>query len=332
MTPGGPPDDDPGPHRRRTGDGGRRPEGARGDPAADRTGAGRPCPAHPPGASRSEDRERRGPGRDPQQPRRVPTIPERAPLPAAADRLPPLADPARTSLARGLALLGLADLPDEARIGLEDHLRLLLAWTRAINLTAIRDPEAAVAAHILDSSPPCRSSATRGRTRSSTSGAAAATPGSRSPSRSPPAVRCSSTRSRRRPLPRDRGRRRRAGRPGRGRRGQGGGARRATRVSARPGRRSRRAPWPTWRTLVELAFPLLARDGILVAWKQGDLAGERARALPAIAALGGGRLDIAAAGPAAPAGHVLVVVRKTGRTAAGWPRPIAERRHRPWRG
>lgn len=84
--------------------------------------------------------------------------------------------------------------------------------------------------------------------------------------------------------------------------------------------------------LVELAFPLLARGGILVAWKQGDLSGERARTLPAIAALGGGRLDIVTAGPAAPAGHVLVVVHKTGRTGAGWPRPPAERHHRPWRG
>ncbi len=46
----------------------------------------------------------------------------------------------------------------------------------------------------------------------------------------------------------------------------------------------------------------------------------------------GGTLDIAAA-PARIAGleeHVLVTVRKVGRTAPGWPRPPAERKRHPW--
>ena len=46
--------------------------------------------------------------------------------------------------------MGLGDLPSPAVTALADHLRLLLAWTGAVNLTAIRDPRAAVAAHVLD--------------------------------------------------------------------------------------------------------------------------------------------------------------------------------------
>jgi 16S rRNA G527 N7-methylase RsmG len=84
--------------------------------------------------------------------------------------------------------------------------------------------------------------------------------------------------------------------------------------------------------LVELAFPLLARGGILLAWKRAGLGYERARALPAIAALGGGRLEIEPV-PGAVAGledHVLVAIHKEGRTDPGWPRTPAERRRRPW--
>ena len=51
----------------------------------------------------------------------------------------------------GCAALGLGDLPLGARDAILGHLRLLLAWTAAINLTAIRDPDAAVTGHLLDS-------------------------------------------------------------------------------------------------------------------------------------------------------------------------------------
>jgi 16S rRNA G527 N7-methylase RsmG len=84
--------------------------------------------------------------------------------------------------------------------------------------------------------------------------------------------------------------------------------------------------------LVELAFPLLAQGGVLVAWKRSDLGDERARALPAIAALGGGRLDVVPV-PGPVAGledHVLVAIAKSGRTGPEWPRPPAERKRRPW--
>ncbi len=52
--------------------------------------------------------------------------------------------------------------------------------------------------------------------------------------------------------------------------------------------------------------------------------------MPALAALGGGMLEVVEAAPLAPAGHVLVVCRKSGRSAPAWPRPPAERVRHPW--
>ena len=42
-------------------------------------------------------------------------------------------------------------LPDAARAAIDGHARLLLAWTAAINLTAIREPAAVAVAHVIDS-------------------------------------------------------------------------------------------------------------------------------------------------------------------------------------
>jgi 16S rRNA (guanine527-N7)-methyltransferase len=89
------------------------------------------------------------------------------------------------------------------------------------------------------------------------------------------------------------------------------------------------APLPE---LVELAFPLLAPGGLLVAWKHARRGEERRRAMVAVAALGGGSVEVVALPASLPglADHVLVAVRKEGRTTGDWPRPPAERRRRPW--
>jgi 16S rRNA (guanine527-N7)-methyltransferase len=71
-------------------------------------------------------------------------------LPRDAGRLPPLPDAFWTALDAGLPALGLS-LTSEARSAIDAHIRLLLAWNAAINLTAITAPEAIAIRHVLDS-------------------------------------------------------------------------------------------------------------------------------------------------------------------------------------
>jgi 16S rRNA (guanine527-N7)-methyltransferase len=82
--------------------------------------------------------------------------------------------------------------------------------------------------------------------------------------------------------------------------------------------------------LVELSFPLLAPDGILVAWKRGDLAAELAAADRAMRALGGGRLDVLPVRVHGLEDHRLVVATSAGRVPDGYPRDPATRKRRPW--
>jgi 16S rRNA (guanine527-N7)-methyltransferase len=82
--------------------------------------------------------------------------------------------------------------------------------------------------------------------------------------------------------------------------------------------------------LVELAFPLLATGGSLIAWK-GDLEeAELAAGRRAVAGLGGGRVAVVQGPSGAAPGHRLVVVTKRGRSGAGYPRSPAARKRQPW--
>ena len=74
----------------------------------------------------------------------------RAPLPTNTDGLPPIEPTFRAALES--ALLGLdIRLGPAVQAGIEAHVRLLMAWNVAINLTAIRDPEAIALEHVADS-------------------------------------------------------------------------------------------------------------------------------------------------------------------------------------
>ena len=74
----------------------------------------------------------------------------RAPLPTDVEACPPIVPAFRTAL--DAALLGLdLRLGPAAQAGIEAHVRLLMAWNGAINLTAIRDPEAIALEHVADS-------------------------------------------------------------------------------------------------------------------------------------------------------------------------------------
>lgn len=83
--------------------------------------------------------------------------------------------------------------------------------------------------------------------------------------------------------------------------------------------------------LVELALPLLEVGGRLVAWKRGELPDELAAGARASEALGGTppRLRRVPAG-AGLDGHVLIVVRKERPTPGAYPRDPAARKRRPW--
>jgi 16S rRNA (guanine527-N7)-methyltransferase len=74
----------------------------------------------------------------------------RGPLPTRVQGTDPLPGEYATTLDTGLAALGI-DLPAGARDAIDGHVRLLLAWNQAINLTAIRDAVAAATLHVLDS-------------------------------------------------------------------------------------------------------------------------------------------------------------------------------------
>ena len=87
------------------------------------------------------------------------------------------------------------------------------------------------------------------------------------------------------------------------------------------------APLPA---LVELAFPLLARGGSLVAWKSDRDDEELEAGRRAVEGLGGGRIRVVdGVSPGRP-DHRLVVATKRGATGAAYPRQPAARARRPW--
>jgi 16S rRNA (guanine527-N7)-methyltransferase len=71
-------------------------------------------------------------------------------LPTRVEDLPDLPDSFDAVLDDHLDLLGIG-LSNEARAGILEHVRFLMAWNAAINLTAIRDPLEIAVRHVVDS-------------------------------------------------------------------------------------------------------------------------------------------------------------------------------------
>jgi 16S rRNA (guanine527-N7)-methyltransferase len=256
-------------------------------------------------------------------------VSEREPLPTRVQDTPALLSGYGHALEGGLAELGL-ELDPTARAAIDGHARLLLAWTRAINLTAIREPAVVATGHVVDSltAVPWLRAIGAERILDLGSGGgypgfpiAAALPGAAVTLLEPIAKK---TRFLRIVIDAT------------------GLADRVTAVTARGEALAtdpdRRATWSTVTAravgatagLVELAFPLLARGGALVAWKRGDLDAELAAARRAIDALGGGTLEVHDVAVAGLPGHRLVVATRTGRVPDQYPRDAALRRRRPW--
>jgi len=260
-------------------------------------------------------------------------------LPRDAGSLPPLPESFGTTLDAGLAALGLEFAP-EARRAIDIHVRLLLAWNEAINLTSITEPAAVASRHVLDSLAAVPL----------VSGAGAATPvrtvmrvvdigsGGGFPglplAAAIPAARATlvdSTAKKARFLEvasaamglRDRVvvRAERAEALATGAAGRGAGG--WDLVTARAvGRLDE---------LVELAMPLLRTGGRLLAWKRGDIEDELAAAGRAARTLGAGAPALhPLTGIPDLEGHRIVEIVKLRPTPPGYPRDPARRKGRPW--
>lgn len=255
--------------------------------------------------------------------------PAREPLPTRVEDLPDLPAAAIDALDVGLATLDLTLAP-AARSAIEGHARLLLAWTNAINLTAIREPVDVATAHIVDSLTAVAVMTARGMDRFLDLGSGGGYPGL------PLAAALPAARALLVEPVRKKARFLEAVIAATGLEATVEAAPvRAEALASDPEHRGR---WPavTARAvaalpeLVELAFPLLAPGGSLIAWKRGDLAAEVASAQRAVAALGGGTIEGVPVDVAGLDGHVLVVLTRTGHVPAAYPRDPGARRRRPW--
>ena len=270
-----------------------------------------------------------------------PSPAERAPLPTDAAGLPSLGSDADQALADGLRAMAI-DLPPAVLEAIDAHARLLAAWGRHVNLTAIREPVEVIRLHVLDSlsavaAGPCPDG---GRCASVVDiGSGGGYPGL--PVGAGAGCRADQPRGLGRSqgaLPRRRGRRDRA---------QPSRASGRIDVEVLPVRAEelaagdRRASWDvaTVRAVgsvaecAELGLPLLRHGGLLVCWKRrrrsspmAEVAVTRGDQLVDRRLAWGGTPDVVAAGvPGSPA-HRLVLVRKERPTPGSYPRPPAARR------
>jgi 16S rRNA (guanine527-N7)-methyltransferase len=253
----------------------------------------------------------------------------RRPLPTRVEETPDLPPAYDLALRQGLDALGFG-LSADARAAIDGHVRLLLAWTGAINLTAIRAPGAVALGHVIDSLSALPLLRERGIDRFLDLGSGGGYPGL------PLAIALPAARA---VLAEPIGKKVRFLETAIAAVGLQGIAEAATvRAEALAGDARHRGRWPavTARAvaglgdLVELAFPLLAPGGMLVAWKRGDLGEELAAASRAVDALGGGRLDARPVRVPGLEGHQLVIATAGGRVPAVYPRDPGARKRRPW--
>jgi 16S rRNA (guanine527-N7)-methyltransferase len=258
---------------------------------------------------------------------------DREPLPTRVQGLPELPPEALTLLKAGLLAIRLGDLSEAIRQGLVDHLRLLLAWNQAINLTAIRDPQAAVREHILDSLCAVELLQERGIDSFLDLGSGGGYPGL------PLALvlqarRCLLVES----VAKKAAFLSVAGAQALETSESNGTIDvfigRAESLAADPRHRER---WPAvvaravapLAELAEIALPLVAPAGLLVAWKRQPIEAELGAAAAAVGRLGGSPARVVPVAVAGLEDHVLVVIDKVGRSPAGYPRDPGRRRNRP---
>lgn len=276
-------------------------------------------------------RERTTPGAAPGRPGALPQEGAldrpRGPLPTRVQDLPLLPAAYHRVLDAGLADLGLMLAPG-VRETIDAQARLLLAWTEAINLTAIRDPADVARLHVLDSLSAVDRLRRHGVRAVLDLGSGGGYPGL------PLAAALDAERAL---LVDSVGKKVRFLRAVIDATGLG------DRVAAEAARAETlahdlrdRESWPavTARAvaplaeLVELGLPLVAPGGILVAWKRAPVDEELVAARPALAALHAGPVEVLEARVGGLEAHRLVVVPRDGPIDPRYPRDPAERRRR----
>lgn len=255
----------------------------------------------------------------------------REPLPTRVQDTPELPAEYDVVLRRGLDDLSLS-LPAPARAAIDGHVRLLLAWTQAINLTAIRDPADVALLHVVDSLTALSWLRSRGVQRVLDLGSGGGFPGVPLAAAAPTieVTLVESIQKKARFLEAVTAATGLAGRVQ-------VVAARAEDLARDPTRRGHwdavtaRAVGST-AELLELAFPLLAPAGALLAWKRGDAGGELAAAHHAVEMLGGGSIDVLEVDVRGLDGHRLVVATRppSGSVPGVFPRDAATRRRLPW--
>jgi 16S rRNA (guanine527-N7)-methyltransferase len=255
--------------------------------------------------------------------------PDRDPLPTCVEDLDPLPDGYAAALRAGLPAGSGLRLSDTQLEAIRDHVRLVLAWNRAINLSGIRDPELMAREHVLDSLaavPLLR----RARVSEFVDlGSGGGYPGL------PLAIALP---ARRALLIESIGKKARFLEVAVKAAGLGDrvsvAAARAEVVAANPGQNAR------WQAVVaravadltelaELSMPLLRVGGILVAWKRIPFDEELARAERAVHRLRARVVEVEAVQVPGLEDHVLAVVEKVAETPPEFPRDPAARRRRP---
>ena len=252
----------------------------------------------------------------------------RDPLPTRVQDLPPLPAAYADALEEGLRALDL-DLPADARTILDGHVRLLLAWTTAINLTAIREPADVARLRVLDSLAAAPVLRSRGIVRLLDLGSGGGFPGIPLAAAlgSDRALLVDSVGKKVRFLEtviRATGLERRVAAE----------AQRSEAIARDP--RDREA-WPavtaravtSLAELVELALPLVAPGGVLVAWKRYPVDEELDAAAGALRALRAGKPLIQRVPVPGLEDHRLVIVPRDGPIDVRYPREPSERRRRP---
>jgi 16S rRNA (guanine527-N7)-methyltransferase len=254
---------------------------------------------------------------------------QREPLPTRVLGLPALPAAYHEALDAGLRAIAL-ELDAGRRSSIDDHVRLLLAWNAAINLTAIRDPAAIATRHVLDSLAAVEVLRERGVRGFIDIGSGAGYPGIPLLVALPAerALLVESVGKKAAFLAAaidalDLGDRAAVA------------STRAESLATDPAHRGR---WPAvvaravagLADLVELSLPLLRPGGLLVAWKGGAVDDELAAAGRAARQLGGGRPEVVDLAVPGADRHRLVIVSRRGPVPAGYPRDPATRRRRPW--